>query len=397
MNMRFTGYGLFGCVMLFIGLGATPMVAAGELEISGNNEFGAGSGFLRGTDCLVLTAEHVIDGTGVRPRVSDRSGAAATGEVIWQSMSPGIDLAVVSFPTGSGVRCGGRWASADWMDAYEFGVGDEFHVLRETRDGSQHLINLKWAGGAPTHLTLSYADEMRLTASDSGSLVMMGKRPAGVVVNVDTERGRVNVLRMDKVESLVGSRFVDADSMLVALEGVVFRGKEHAAWSSYVGTWFGSEGAPPMAEAGHASASCRVTVEVLSFEQTRIANPEIAEARASRANCRSNLLFKNSARLIKMCEDGADTTINNAPRQLAVASIQMRVLVTDSQRRQFTNLGSRQFTRDADAHMSGADVELQVLRETFAALGPPPLQQAGCMKPPSASEKVKKKTGWWKR
>src|SRR5207247_9456462 len=83
----------------------------------------------------------------------------------------------------------------------------EFQAIRHYPSGRETIVRLKPAGGIKHLLTLAPVDNLHIRESDSGAIVMLDGRPAGIVQSVETGSDRVNVLRFDMVDQLVGDRF----------------------------------------------------------------------------------------------------------------------------------------------------------------------------------------------
>lgn len=373
-------------------------VVAQALEIRNGDDVGSGSAFRRGADCLVLTAEHVVrDAT--RVKVLDRSGASASGEVV--HVDDQNDVALVALDDKAEVACTERWSDGAWLASERFRPAHEFYFIRQDPGGREAVVNLRWAGGNDTQFTLSHVDKMRVRASDSGSLAYVGERPAGIVLNVDTGSDRVTVLRLDAIDRLLGSRFESApDGLLVALDEVVHEGRAKPSWTSYISTWFGSGDAPSLVAVDDPRASCRVRVEVLAMDHKTIANPEVDRAREDLAGCRTGLLTRNSSKLISACESEARSRIKQLPARVEVTSVQMQIRATGSDGITQQGLKSFQYGHPSGRGVSRADVELNVLKSSFAELAPASLRAAGCMRGISDTGAKKKRSGvqWpWQR
>lgn len=372
--------GLLACALLIT---QSAHAQVGAVELRQGDAIGSGSLFRHGSDCVALTAEHVVANSQLPIRASDKTGATAAGSVVFAD--PGNDVALVSIAGASGIGCDARWPDSDWMQSEQFGRSSEFYFIRQDPNGRETLVELRWAGGSPGSLTMSQADRMEVRKADSGSLVYFGDRPVGIVLSIDPATDRIEVRRFDVIHGLVGSRFAGSSDVLVSLESVKHNGRDNPNWLSYVSTWFGQGDAPTMAGAGHPDARCRVSVDILHYDTSSIANPRVEQARADLAGCRNNLLTRNSRNLISLCESGARSTIERAPARINVTSIQMRVVATDNTGMSYQNLDSLQFSHPADTGINRADMEMHVLHESFGELAPPVLRSAGCMKAASTS------------
>lgn len=349
---------------------------AGTLELRQGEDIGAGTGFQRGDSCIVLTAAHVVQARGVEVQVQDRSGARAKGQVSYSN--PAYDVALVTLEPGSAVQCGERWPESDWMASATWTPRSEFDVARHYPNGRISVMALRWAGGTQDTLTLRPADKMEIRSSDSGSLVREGDKPAGIIKQVDTAIDRVEVVRFDLIDRLVGQRFRGTGAGAVALEGVYNRGRPQANWTSYVAAWLTETANRPLVGAGDAAARCRVRAEVIDWSQRNVPNPRSQNAQQQLSSCRTNLLFRNSARLIKMCEDGARSTLKSEPRTLRVHSVQLKVDVAPRSGPALSKLRTVEETLPPNAGGSRADVEMAVMQNAFADVAQELLRSGVC-------------------
>ena len=349
---------------------------AGTLELRQGEDIGAGTGFQRGGSCIVLTAAHVVQARGVEVQVQDRSGARAKGQVSYSN--PAYDVALVTLEPGSAVLCSERWPESDWMASANWTPRSEFDVARHYPNGRVSVMALRWAGGTQDTLTLRPADKMEIRSSDSGSLVRQGDKPAGIIKQVDTAIDRVEVVRFDLIDRLVGERFRGTGAGAVALEGVFNRGRPQANWTSYVAAWLTETARRPLVPAGDTAARCRVRAEVIDWSQRNVPNPRAQSAQEQLASCRSNILLRKSPQLVKMCEDGARNTMKTEPRTLRVHSVQLKVDVAPRSGAALSKLRTVEETIAPDATGSRADAEMVVMQNAFADVAQEMLRSGVC-------------------
>lgn len=350
---------------------------AGTLELRQGSEVGAGSGFRRGDLCLVLTAAHVVKDEGAEVTVLDRTGARATGQVSYSN--PTYDVALVTLQPGFAVACNQRWPDSDWMAAASWTPRSELVAVRHYPNGREAVIALRWAGGTPDTLTLARVDRMEIRSSDSGSMVLLGDRTVGIVKEVDTAVDRVEVLRFDVIDRLLGDRFRASGAGAVVFDGVIHRGRPQATWTNYVRAWFTESAGRPLVEASHPAARCRVRSEVIDWSQRNVENPAYGQLQAQLAGCKTNLLWRNSARLIKNCEDSSRNALKETPRQLRVHALQLKVDVSPVKGgAALSRLRTVELSEDPKARPSRADVELKTLQTAFAQVGQELLGGGAC-------------------
>ncbi|NWG73963.1 MAG: trypsin-like peptidase domain-containing protein [Rubrivivax sp.] len=355
----------------------TAPARAGPLELRQGQEVGAGTGFLRGDQCLVLTAWHVVREEGVEVTVLDRTGARSTGQVTYAN--PTYDVALVTLAPGHAVACRERWPDSGWMASASWTTRTEFEAMRHYPNGRESVILLRWAGGSADTLTLARIDRMEIRSSDSGSLVRQGERFAGIVKEVDTGSDRVEVVRFDVIDRLLGDRFRSAGAGAVTLDGVQYRGRPNANWTTYIGAWLTDTARRPLVPAGDPRSRCRIRPEVIDWTQRTAANPRYEQLQQTLQGCKTNLLFRNSKTLIQACESGARSQLQNTPRQVRIHAVQLKVDVQPAAGgATLSRLRSTEHTESVQAAGSRADAELQVLQASFAEISGELLGSGAC-------------------
>lgn len=348
-----------------VGLLAPLLAGAGPLEVRQGQEVGAGTGFMRGNQCHVLTAGHVVRQDGVEVTVLDRTGARTTGEVTYAN--PTYDVALVTLAPGHAVACRERWPDSGWMAAAAWSTRTEFEVVRHYPNGREAVVVLRWAGGSADTLSLARTDRMEVRSSDSGALVRQGERMAGIVKEVDTGNDRVEVVRFDVIDRLLGDRFRGAGAGPVAFDGVLHRGRLNPNWTAYVAAWLTDTAGRALVPASSTQARCRIRAEVVDWSQRHVANPRYDQLQQTLQGCKANLLFRNSKTLIQACESTARAQLQDTPRQLRVHAVQLKVDVQPAAGgAALSRLKSSEHAEAAGASVSRADVELQVLQASFA-------------------------------
>lgn len=358
------------------GAAACTLAPAGTLELRQGSEIGAGTGFRRGEQCHVLTAAHVVREPGAEVTVLDRSGARATGQVSYAN--PAYDVALVTLAPGSAVACTERWPDSGWMAATSWSSRSELEALRHYPNGRETVVRLRWAGGATDTLTLARVDRMEIRSSDSGSLVRFGDRMAGIVKEVDTAVDRVEVLRFDVIDRLLGGRFRGGGAGAVAFEGVLHRGRPQATWTSYVTAWLTETAGRTVVGPGDPAARCRMRAEVIDWTQRNVVNPGYADVQARLAGCKSNLLWRNSRTLVKACEDGARADLRTTPRQQRVHALQLKVEAAPGAGATQSRLRTVELVEQPEAVGSRADAANQVLQTAFGQVATELFEGGAC-------------------
>lgn len=339
---------------------------AGPLELRQGSEVGAGTGFRRGDVCQVLTAAHVVSDPGAEVIVFDRTGARATGQVTYSN--PAYDVALVTLQPGFAVACSERWPDAGWMAAARWSTSSRFEAIRHYPNGRESVLELRWAGGTADTLTLARTDRMEIRSSDSGALVRQDGRAAGIVKLVDTAIDRVEVVRFDLIDRLLGDRFRAAAAGGLTFDGVIHRGRPNPKWTSYASAWLTDTAGRQLINGTDPKSRCRVRAEVIDWSQRSAPNPRYAQLQQNIGNCRKNPLIRGSSVAVKMCEDGARSQLQGTPRQLRIHLLQLKVDIAPRSGAGQSKLRSFELTETIDAASSRSETELQMIQSSFGAV-----------------------------
>lgn len=353
-------------------LAAAAPAFAGALELRQGGEVGAGTGFRHHDACLVLTAAHVVAADGVDVTVLDGSGARATGQVVYSN--PQDDVALVALPPDARVQCNERWPDSAWMGAARWTPRSELDVVRRYPNGREAVIRLRWAGGSKDTLSLAPLDRTSVQATDSGSLVHDGERMAGIVKLVDTAVDRVEVVRFDLIDRLVGDRFRGAGRTL-HFEGVFQSGRPHAAWTAYATAWLTGAAARTLGPATAPASACRLRAEVVDWSQRNEPNPRYAALNEQLAQCRNQrlgvvlgkALGKYAADAQRLCEERVREELRTTARTLRLHTVQVQVDAVPRTGAAQTLLRAHEALQPAAG--SRAEVERQVLQAALAEAG----------------------------
>ncbi len=348
-----------------LGPASTP-VRAEPVEIRQGSYTGAGYSFRRGTACLIVTARHVVSEIGSSVTVLDRTGAKAEASRSYDNES--YDLALITLrDSPPAVACTTTWPDVAWLRRASFTTGSEFQVVRHYPSGKESIVRLKYAGGTKDRLTLAPVDKLNIIESDSGAIVMLDGRITGIVQSVDTGTDRINVLRFDSIDQLVGDRFRGSSAgRVVSYAGVLWHGRENPTWSTYVQSWItekaGRSVIPVSLAAGRApSATCEVKVEVLSWDRVAVPNPAYDSVQLQLKACgKKGFIFET------MCKS-AQTQAASTPRQVQSQKIAVNVTVTPPGAAALSKLSTSTHVPQPGATLSQAEIELGSLQ---AAVGP---------------------------
>lgn len=352
---------------------------AEPVEIRQGAYVGAGYSFRRGASCLVVTARHVVPEMGASVTVLDRAGAKAQGSRGYDNEF--YDLALITLPDSSLVACTTAWPEAAWMARANFS-SNQFQVIRHYPNGRETIVRLQYAGGLRHQLTLAPVDKLTIRESDSGAMVEAGGRLVGIVQSVETATDRVNVLRFDQIDQLVGDRFKRSGAAgPLGYAGVFFRGRQSAEWTTYMQSWLTEKagrtivvveppspyGRPdPRRPAAPASSdtpktSCEVKVEMMSWDRVSIPNPDYSKVELGLEACRKRgFVFE------QLCA-AARNQQRNTPRMIQSQKLTFNVIVTPKSGPSLTKLETSTVNPPSMSTIGRTEFELGVLQ---AAVGP---------------------------
>jgi hypothetical protein len=256
------------------------------------------------------------------------------------------------------------------------GIG-ELRVVRHYPNGRETLVRLQYAGGLRHQLTLAPIDKLTIRESDSGALVEADGRPVGIVQSVETSTDRVNVLRFDQIDQLVGDRFRNAVVRApVRYAGVFNRGRHNPTWTTYVQAWLTetagrpvvvvpppvpgrpNPAAPPPAETSR--AACEVKVEVMAWERLSVPNPDYAQVELGMQAC-----GKRGVAFEQLCAAARDSS-RTIPRRVLSQKVTFNVIVTPTGAPALTKLETST-VMPPSGPVGRTELELAVLQ---AAVGP---------------------------
>jgi hypothetical protein len=265
------------------------------------------------------------------------------------------------------------------MAGASFTPKSEFYATIHHADGRESIVRLDYAGSIKHLLTLAPADKFRIIASDSGALVEQDGKAAGIVQTVDESADRVQVIRFDMIDQLVGDRFrANAATVAGAISyaGVLWHGQPNPNWSTYVQAWltekagrtvYAAKGPVPVPP-----GACELKVEVLSWDRVPVTNPQYDAAQQALKICNKKGWVYEA-----MCTQ-AKSTAANTPRQLTSQKLALNVTVTPPGGAALTKLSSSTLTPPAGAQMSQAEIELSSLQTAAAPPIKELLERGGC-------------------
>lgn len=349
-----------------------PFVLAQPVEIRQGSEIGSGYAFRRGDACLVLTAFHVVKSEATDIEVFDRTGARNSAERKYQVESE--DIALLELSGKRAVACSEQWPDSSWIASANPTGRTSFEAIRHSPEGGREtLIALRYAGRTTNTYTLAPIERTRIQKSDSGSMVRMDDKLAGIVKSVDPASDRVEVVRMDVVDKLFGERFRGSGRAPLAIEGVRSRGQLNPNWTAYLRSWVAESTGRSAVPANDPSAKCRIAIDLMDIRQTQVANPEYEQT----ANQDCSLMTKLNKRLGAACEDNKRKGAT-LPRTLVAYIVSADVKVFRSQGPALAKVASGTVPIDKRRATRSIDEQFTALEAVMAPTAKELIAQAGC-------------------
>lgn len=358
-------------LLLLPGLLLGPLrVQAEAVEIRHAGGVGAGYTFRRGQTCTVLTAAHVVAYATGPIEVLDKSGAKAGAQVTYSNEA--YDLALLALPDNPPVACTSAWPDGG-LKTTRFTSKTEFEAVRHYPDGREALILLRYAGGTPQKFTLAPADKRRIVESDSGTIVLLDGEYAGIVQAVLTDEDRVEVLRFDTIDQLVGDRFRRLDGAPpLSFAGVFQNNRQHANWTTYIQSWLTERAGRMIVPQGNPLARCNFKVDVVSWDRASEPNPEYAQVQEQLKNCtKRGWLWEQMCAAAKRREP-------NTPRTVMVHKLMLNITMAPPDGPAAVKLASRNYVPPPALGSSGPQLELAVLQTAVGDIAGDMFEAGAC-------------------
>ncbi len=346
---------------------------AQPVEVQQGQEIGAGYAFRRGEVCLLLTPLHVVPSAAADIAVLDRTGARNTAQRVYDN--PAFDLALLEVNGRPTIACTERWPDSSWMAALNPSTRTVFDAIRHYPSGGREtVVALRYAGRTQNTLTLAPTDKTTIRETDSGAIVRLEDKLAGIVQRVDPATDRVEVLRFDVIDRLLGERFRGTGRSPLAVEGVRSHGQVNANWSAYLRNWVAEATGRNAVMPQDTTAKCRLAVDLMELRATTVPNPEFE--RASKQDCALMKLFGKAA--MARCEEQKRRDMGTVQRTLAGYAVSAEVKVTPAKGPTLARVVSGTVTLDAKRSSRSIDEQFSALETVMAPTAKELITQAVC-------------------
>ncbi len=359
--------------LLVVSCGLAPAVLAEPVEVRQGDQIGAGYTFRRGATCTVVTVRHAVPYDAVDVRVTDRSGGTATGQRSYDNET--YDLALVALPETSTVACTATWPDTGWIASTKFNSKSTFDVVRHTPDDRETILPVSYVGGTSNTITLAPVGKMKTQVTFSGSVVHADDNLLALVQKVDPATDRIEALRFDVIDRLVGSRFKSVRGAApVHLSGVLDRGRASPNWTAYVNAWIREETGRVTADSSDPSARCQISVNVMEWARGRVPNPEYDQLQKQYDGCGIRggiagvVVLKSSPEYRAACQKQTRAKMTEVGRTLTSHTLTMEVSMKPRQGDNETKLDTVQFVMPSGLSRPRAEEELTVLKGTVGPM-----------------------------
>ncbi len=188
-------------LLIPLSIGSTAAFAQyTNVFIQAGAKVGRGIAVTRGLDCFAITAGHVVqEPFPISVVGQQRRRSAAT--VQWSNNQ--FDVAVLRLANGAEL-CGRDHYIAATDLAPRLKIGARALLGGRREDGSAEEIPVTLSAWGPDHITIG-AGTTVLHEGLSGSVLYVAQEPAGILTSVSTGQNTGRVVRVDRIQALIGS------------------------------------------------------------------------------------------------------------------------------------------------------------------------------------------------
>ena len=195
---------------------------------------------------------------------------------------------------------------------------------------------VRYVGGTSNTVTLAPTGKLKTQVTFSGSVVREDRGLLAIVQKVDPATDRIEALRFDVIDGLVGSRFKSAarGGSPVYFEGVFQRDRVQSNWTTYVNAWLRDESGRQVFPAQSAATRCGIRVNVLDWARNNVPNPEYEALQQQYNSCGTVgsiggiLVVKTGPEAKRACQQQVRAKMNEVGRYLKGHHITMEAIMT---------------------------------------------------------------------
>lgn len=271
-----------------LGVLASSAGTAGPVAITAPGlEGGKGFAFRQGNQCIVITAAHVVAGSA-EPFTMAGTGFTTTvpaGDWITESA---LDIARVTLPLAGLPSCTEPLHDPAWLRTARFTTNSQFTMPVRTAQGSTEVLRLRWSASQGGQFRFAPERGQRgIARGDSGSVIFLNDRPAGVLLRRDTASPSVEAIRMDVLWSIWRDALqTEAPRVGVLLSGVSESGRPSQRMISHIYEIIQRHPSLALSN-GQDPRACKIAIDIAAFETKQVDNP--AHTRWRGATCGSGM------------------------------------------------------------------------------------------------------------
>ena len=263
------------------GLLMAASATAGPVHISTDSNRGSGFAFRNGSQCVVLTAGHVVQGATGAVRINGANAAVSVDAAQFR-IPQGADIASVTLPVSEFVSC---------VEPYRAGssaqlptTGAQYRMTVREANGNERVLPLAYAGArAPILRFRPTAKRVNAQRGDSGSVIFLGDRAVAIAIEVDPVEGVVTAFPVDQAETLLGYNSMVARLPLLA--ALRERGRDKPEWNTLMIAGLQDH---PRVELGRKSAPADQCIAVFDVKEVDVRTEANPKLRSWRDACSKN-------------------------------------------------------------------------------------------------------------
>ena len=255
--------------------------AAGPVHISTENSRGSGFAFRNGSQCVILTAGHVVrDASGAIEIKGDN--AAVSVDASRFRIPSGADVASVTLPVSEFVSCIEPYRPLANIQS-SAAPSIQFRMSVREANGNERVVPLAYAGAlAPILRFRPTTKRMGANRGDSGSVVFAGDRAVAIAIEVDPVDGVVSAFPVSQAETILGFNTMVARLPLLAV--LKERGRDRPEWQNLLIAGLQDHQRVELGRRVAQADQCFAVFDVKQINVRITNNPQLAEWRR---NCKS--------------------------------------------------------------------------------------------------------------
>jgi hypothetical protein len=298
----------------------------------------------------------------------------ATGQRIYDNES--YDLALIALPEKSAVACTTAWPETAWIGTAKFTSKSMFEIVRHTPDDRETILPVSYVGGTSNTVTLAPVGKMKAQVTFSGAVVRAGDNLVALVQSVDPATDRIEALRFDVIDGLVGSRFKSAarGGSPVQFTGVYQKERLNANWTTYVTAWLRDDAGRMVVAAQDPKARCSIRVNVIDWTRANLPNPDYETLQKQYDSCGvagtlgGVIAVKRSPEAKRACQQQVRTRMSEVGRYLKGHHLTIEAVIMPRDGTVESSLETVTVAMPAGSSVSRTEEEMQVMQKAAGGM-----------------------------